>query len=341
VNSSEAHQLQSPITLVMKAMLCAACLTVIAAVMIYAAFQVSPWPSALMMRRGSEKGGVATAEALRPYVPADVVAKLNVKYDMSDDDAKLDVFYPSMARSTDSAFPAVVWVHGGSWISGSKDYIANYLKILASRGFTTVGVDYSLAPKKTYPTPVRQVNAALGFISKNAALFHVDPSRLFLAGDSAGSQIAAQVATIISAPVYAAEVGIEPSIQRSQLRGVVLHCGTYETKLANFRRNGVLWAYFGTKDFLNDPRLSQFSVARHVTAGFPPTFISVGNDDVLEPQSHFFAENLAAHGVLVDRLFFPAEYTPKVQHEFQFDLGTEAGRLALERSIKFMAGQIN
>ena len=151
--------------------------------------------------------------------------------------------------------PTIVWVHGGSWISGSKNDVANYLRILAARGFTTVGVDYELAPERKYPNPVRQVNAALGFLSRNGLPLHVDPSRLFIAGNSAGAQIAAQVANIISSTSYAANIEIVPSIERSQLKGVVFHCGVYETKIAHFRRNGVLWAYFGTKDFVSDPQI--------------------------------------------------------------------------------------
>lgn len=302
----------------------------------YAVYLLSPWPTALMLRYGWDRGGVAINRALEKYVPHDVSGQLNINYDQDDPDAKFDVFYPSAVENTDKPLPTVVWVHGGSWISGSKDHIANYLKVLASRGFTVIGVDYALAPAKTYPTPVKQVNAALGFVSKHGAQLHADFRRLFLAGDSAGSQIAAQLANIISSPSYAGEVGIQPSIERFQLRGVVLHGGAYEPKLAKYRRRGVLWAYFGTEDFMDDPRLSQFAVARHIARDFPPMFISAGNDDSLAPQSYLFADRAAEQGVTVVRLFFTPDRTPKVPHEFQFDLGSDAGRLALERSVQFL-----
>jgi acetyl esterase len=314
--------------------------SVLVAIAVYTLFQVSPWPSALWLRLQWDRSGVEMNNSLRKYVPAGVVDRLNLQYDTNDDGARLDVFYPLATEGTDRILPTIVWVHGGSWISGSKDHIANYLRILAARGFTTVGVDYTLAPARTYPSPVRQVNAALGFLNRNGLPLHVDRSRLFLAGDSAGAQIAAQLANVISSSSYAADVGIIPSVERSQVKGVVFHCGTYEAKLARFRKKGVLWAYFGTQDFSSDPRLSQFSVARHVTPEFPPMFISAGNDDELAPQSHLFADNVAAQGVIVDRLFFPQDYTPKVWHQFQFSLETEAGKLALERSIDFMSERL-
>ncbi len=165
----------------------------------YGAFQLSPWPMALVLRLKLDRGGDAVAGALEQYVPPGVAARLQQRY-ADDPAAYLDVFYPAAVENTDQALPTVVWVHGGSWVSGSKDQVANYLRILAAKGFTTVGVDYALAPGETYPAPVRQVNAALGYLQQHAAALHVDPSKYFLAGDSAGAQIAGQLANAISAP---------------------------------------------------------------------------------------------------------------------------------------------
>jgi len=57
------------------------------------------------------------------------------------------------------------------------------------------------------------------------------------------------------------------------------------------------------------------------------------------PQSIALADRLASRGVRVERLFF-ADYKPSLPHEYQFNLDNEAGRLALERSVAFLARQI-
>jgi acetyl esterase/lipase len=79
-------------------------------------------------------------------------------------------------------------------------------------------------------------------------------------------------------------------------------------------------------------------VADHVTADFPPIFISVGNRDPLAPQSFAMADALERKGVQVERLFFSADYAPPLGHEYQFKLDGEAGKLALERSVTFLRG---
>ena len=163
-----------------------------------------------------------------------------------------------------------------------------------------------------YPTPVKRSTRPFDFFSKTVKSCTWIRCGSFLPANSAGAQIAAQLANVITSTSYAKDVGITPSIRGSQLKGVVLHSGAYEAKLGHYRRNGVLWAYFGTKDFATDPRLSQFSVARHVTPDFPAMFISAGNDDPFAPQSYLFAQTAARQGMLVDLYSFPQDSYPRL-----------------------------
>lgn len=314
---------------------------VVLGIAVYAAFRLSPWPSVLLIRHAADQGAAEADAAIAPHVPPDISAGLGLSYAPGDRDALFDVFAPA---SMGAPLPAIVWVHGGGFISGSRSGLAGYLKILAARGYVTFGVDYTLAPEAGFPTPVRQVNAALAHIAANAGRFRTDPQRIFLAGDSAGAHIAAQSALVISDPDYARQLQIEPGLARASLRGLLLYCGPYDPGVMNF--NGpfgdfmrtVLWSYLGTPD-PQDPRVRQMSLPAHVTAAYPPVFISAGNADPLARQSLLFADAARAQGVAVDALFFPDDYKPPLPHEYQFILSTDAARLALERSLAFLAAQ--
>jgi len=308
------------------------------------AFQVSPWPSVLLMRRAFNKDAESASLALEKHVPPALSAQLNERYDPADPDALLDVFYPSAI--TDKPLPTIVWVHGGGWVSGSKDDIANYGKVLAGKGYTVVGVDYSLAPGKTFPTPIRQVNAALGYLVDNAERLRIDPDYIVLAGDSGGAHIAAVTANAIAVPSYAAMLGIVPAVERRQLTALLLYCGLYTIEGVNLDGSfgkflqTVLWSFSGSKNFKDDPRFAASWVLNHVTAEFPPAFISAGDRDPLLPQSIALADKLVSRGVRVESLFFASDRKPPLPHEYQFNLDNEAGRLALERSMAFLARQI-
>ena len=308
------------------------------------AFQVSPWPSVLLIRRAFDKDAESASRALEKHIPPALSAQLNERYDPADPEALLDVFYPSAIA--DKPLPTIVWVHGGGWVSGSKDDIANYAKVLAGKGYTVVGVDYSLAPGKTFPTPIRQVNAALGYLVSNAERLRIDPDHIVLAGDSGGAHIAAVTANVIAVPSYAAMLRIVPAVERRQLTALLLYCGSYTIEGLNldgpfggFLRT-VLWSFSGSKDFKDNPRFAAAWVLNYVTAEFPPAFISAGNGDPLLPQSIALADRLASRGARVERLFFASDRQPPLPHEYQFNLDNEAGRLALARSVAFLARQI-
>jgi acetyl esterase/lipase len=305
--------------------------------------RLSPWPSALAIRLAFDIGGRQMNGALASHVPAGISAQLDQSYDPRDPRDRLDVFYPAAATRDAMPLLTVVWIHGGGFLAGSKQDIANYAKILASGGYTVAGVDYALAPENTYPTPLRQVNAALGFLTREAARLHVDPGRMVLAGDSAGALIAAQLANVTTSPDYARTLGIVPALRPAQIAGVLLYCGPYDVRPARpgaapgWFLHTVLWSYFGRRDFANDPLLPTLRIVDYLTPQFPPSFISVGNADSLSRQSHSLAVALQRRGVSVHSLFFDANHLPPLPHEYQFNLQSAEGQQALAESLKFLA----
>lgn len=306
------------------------------------AFQVSPTPGALVIRWAFDKSGTSANEGLAALVPAGVSGIQDVAYADEGADTTLDVWFPSSIDGTAETRPTIVWVHGGGWVSGDKSIVANYLKILASHDFTVIGINYSIAPAAQYPTPVRQTNEALGYIKDHATELHADPSSIVLAGDSAGAQIAAQVAAITTDAAYAAEVGVEPHLLATDLIGTVLNCGPYVPAMVKdssgvggwFVRT-VAWAYIGTKDF-DDPIMDQADLVANTTASFPPTWISGGNADPLTDQGRAFADHLSGLGVDVTPLFYDEDHTPALGHEYQFDLSLQDSKDALDDTVAFL-----
>jgi len=308
----------------------------------YLFFRLSPWPSALLIRNAFNKDAVKTNKALEKYVPKNIHSFLNINYDSNDKDALLDVYYPKNLQ-TGQLLPTIVWVHGGGWISGDKSQVGNYCKILAGKGYTVVSVDYTIAPEKKYPTPLKQTMKALEFLSANKEKFPIDNHKFVLAGDSGGAHIVSQTANIIYNPHYSGLLKIKPSLKPNQLKGLLLYCGPYNTKNINLDSafgsflKTVLWSYSGTKDFMNDSDFATANIIDYITEDFPPTFISVGNDDPLQSHSYDLASLLAKNKVMTETLFFDKNYKPKLSHEYQFNLDLEASEKALSNSLEFIS----
>lgn len=303
------------------------------------AFWLSPWPSVAVITYMFSGADQASERALEKHVPAGIVATRDLKYGDGRDEV-FDLYYLEKATGPQ---PTIVWVHGGGFIAGSKDGIANYMKVLAGHGYTTVALEYSKGYGTTYPTPVEQVNAALAFLLRNSRDFKIDPAGVVLAGDSAGAHIASQVALITTDPAYAHAVGIQPKLSAGQIATMLLFSGAYDPTAMNFEGDfgwflkTTLWAYSGVKNFRDDERFRLMSITRWVTKAFPPAFISSGNGDPLAPQARALAQQLTQLGVRVDTLFFPADRVPALPHEYQFNLDDPAGRQALNRMLAFLS----
>ena len=92
----------------------------------------------------------------------------------------------------EAPFPVVVYFHGGGFTIGSVDSHDPVTRRMASEsGAIVVSVDYRLAPEGRFPAAVDDCFAALQWIGDNASTFGGDPSRLAVAGDSAGGNLAA------------------------------------------------------------------------------------------------------------------------------------------------------
>ena len=92
---------------------------------------------------------------------------------------------------------AIVYYHGGGWVIGGIDTHDPTCRALANAaGTTVVSVDYRLAPEHKYPAAADDCYAALRWVAEYGRELGVDPSRLAVAGDSAGGNLAAVTALL-------------------------------------------------------------------------------------------------------------------------------------------------
>lgn len=97
--------------------------------------------------------------------------------------------------SKESDLPVVIYCHGGGWVLGSLDSHDNTCRAIAkSSNVVVINVDYRLAPEHPFPSPLEDVYSALVWVKENADQLGGDPGKIFIAGDSAGANLAAAAA---------------------------------------------------------------------------------------------------------------------------------------------------
>lgn len=306
------------------------------------AFRFLPEPGVWVIRQVFDRGDAELSAASAAQVPPGVIARTDLRYGPGPDE-RFDMFLPPAGTPRKPLL--IVWVHGGGFVAGDKYSVANWLKVLAGRGYPVVSVEYTRGASRAYPLPVRQANAALAHIRANAASLGLDLSAIALGGDSAGAHIASQLALSLTNPVYARALGVNPAVPPEALSAMLLTSGIYD--MPDLSGGGVIGAflraafhgYTGETDPAKVKGIELFSIPDNADASFPPSFITGGNADPLTSQGKALAARLSTLGVETDTLFFPENHQPPLSHEYQLRLNTPEGRRAFERMVAFLDRQ--
>lgn len=178
-------------------------------------------------------------------------------------------------------FPAVLVVHGGGWETGrdrrDMDFIAEQL---ARHGFVSANVDYRLAPAHHFPAPVHDLQQAVRWLRRNAARFHIDPTRIGGWGYSAGGHLVTLLATVSEGDALDGPWGGPDT----RLQAVV--AGGAPTDLRKFPAGRLVPQFLGAKYGERPDLFALASPALHVTPDDPPMFLYHARWDRLVPVSH-------------------------------------------------------
>jgi acetyl esterase len=135
-------------------------------------------------------------ESLRPFmVPVEDVASIE---DFAIPGPQRDIGLRVYRPEGEGLLPAVFYLHGGGFSTGSLDLGDPICRLLANRsGCMVVSIDYPLAPEHPYPAAVTDAYVAMSWVGAYGDNFGVDTSRLAVVGESAGATLATAACMLI------------------------------------------------------------------------------------------------------------------------------------------------
>ena len=204
---------------------------------------------------------------------------------------------PAPAGTT--GLPVCMWFHGGGWIYGSIDSNDANCRELANRaGVIMVSVDYRLSPDHKFPVPFDDSFVATAWAAENAASFGGDPSRVGVAGMSAGGNHAAAVA------LRARDEGGPSLVHQSLIYPVLdrdFERSSYAENGAPYYNLSLEMVRYCWECYLADEADGENPYARPMAAddlsGLPPAFVLTVQYDPLRDEGEAYAERLRAAGV--------------------------------------------
>jgi acetyl esterase len=244
---------------------------------------------------------------------------------VSDEDAdgvRVRVFVPKDAP--EEPLPAVLWIHGGGWILGTIDAHDALCRALCNAvGAVVVSIDYRLAPEHQHPAQLEDCTTALRWVQREAAALGIDASRLAVAGDSAGGNLAAVLARRFRSD-FVFQVLVYPAVDATCSTASYEAVGTEEYGLARDHMR-LCWAAYAP-DAAQDPDVSP--LLADDLAGVPPALVVCAEYDPLKDEGLAYAERLSEAGVEVRSVCFDG----MVHGFFRWRGGVDAAHDAMEEA---------
>ncbi|MBP6861502.1 MAG: alpha/beta hydrolase [Neisseriaceae bacterium] len=318
-------------------------LTFIVSTSVAVAGCVSPAPTSWAVKKLIESAPLATPPLDYAQIQDNVAVWPNLSYPSQYENNVYDVYVPHTVKPG-TQLPVLIWVHGGAFVAGDKTDVRYFAPALANQGYMVVAMNYQLAPKAIYPTPLVQIQELYQALLKVAPAHQGNMTQLFFAGDSAGAQMAAQFVAMQTNPQLATAMAMPAVVPKAHIKGVLLYCGPYDltalkggtdSGLVNFILNQLGWSYLGNRDWLASDEVQQADVVSHVTADFPPAYITDGNTFSFESHGQALVSALQKKGVAVQSRFFDKAQAV-TEHEYQFKMDSEAGQQAFADSVQFL-----
>jgi len=211
----------------------------------------------------------------------------------------LDIYLPDTPSK--QPLPLVVWIHGGSWLSGDKT--DTNLAYLVGDRYVLASIGYRFSTEAAFPAQIQDCNAALDFLVAHASEYAFDPRKIVVSGGSAGGHLALLLGLARGEKDFHADAAVKPAgildfFAPADLNAIRCQVSADRVPWVD----DVSLKLLG-KPLADHPELgAAASPVSYVGRGNPPVLILHGTGDEIVPvvQSRNLRKKLEAAGVSCD-----------------------------------------
>jgi acetyl esterase/lipase len=251
-------------------------------------------------------------------------------------DATLDT-ETGTAKDAAGPLPVIVYIHGAGWVFGNAHTHDRLVRELAVNARAAVVFpEYSLSPEARYPVAIEQNYATARWITEHGAEHGLDASRIAVAGDSVGGNMAA--ALTLQAKERG-DVSLAAQVLFYPVTDANFDTGSYQEFAEGYflRRDGMQWFW---DQYTTGPAQRAEITASPLRAtagqleGLPKALVITGEADVLRDEGEAYAAKLRAAGVPVTAVRYQG-----IIHDFVMLnalRGTRAASAAIAQASAFL-----
>ncbi len=234
-------------------------------------------------------------------------------------DAALDAYFVKKGKRS---MPVIIYLHGGGFVSGGKEYRTAIAKWLAVQGYFVINVNYGLCHECVFPEQLKHLSMAVKWLETNQEKYNLNLKRVVVSGDSAGAYYASMLACLSTSKKLQEKLNAEINIR---FAGAVLNCGLYDLQSVLERRlafdlNGKIFeSYTGIKkEDVDEYKFKDCcSPLMLINKLFPPTFLIYSEKDLFcAGQAEKLIEQLEEKDIYYESF---ASVSPFVNHCFSLE----------------------
>ena len=248
---------------------------------------------------------------------------------------QLDVYMP--AAPADAPRPALVQIHGGGWMAGTRsEQGIPLLNHMAAHGWVCFNADYRLSPRATFPDHLIDVKRAIAWAREHAHEYGADPDFICITGGSAGGHLCALAALTaddasLQPGFEEADTSVAAAVPVYGLYDITNSLGAQYPELQDW----VFERHVLKASFAEDPEpFIAASPVHRVHSGAPPFLVVHGDRDSLVPvdEARAFVRELRRVSTS------PVLYAELAGAEHAFDIGPSVRTARVVETIeRFLA----
>lgn len=230
-------------------------------------------------------------EPIKPIFSREIISKENIIYkEINHSNLKLDIYFPS--DNENKSFPTVVLIHGGGWLTGSKENQRIMAQNLALKGYVAITVSYRLGLEAKYPAAINDIKDAIVWVKQHSKKYHINQGKIAVLGASSGAQLATLVGVTPNSEMYSTHPIISNEIQAIiNIDGIVsfIHPNAEEGTMAS------IW--LGGSKESNFNKWKEASPLEYVNENSPPTIFINSSMDRFHAGRDEFVKILKHHKI--------------------------------------------
>jgi len=274
-----------------------------------------------------------------------IIRVQNIQYHNASEEFNVaDLYFRRDIFDDGKKHPIMLYLHGGGFIKGDKDYRITNSEFFAHHGYFVFNIDYRMPPDVELDENFADIIRAFNYIEKLAKYCNIDTEKIVVSGDSSGAYMSAMLAAFANDDSLRERFGL-PALNNKPA-ALALMCGVFDMQKIQTTPNvmglvsktmSMILGFKVNKDYSNTDEyehIDYISPIKFVNENWCPAFITWSEDDILcVDQGKPMADKLKENGVRYKKFVVDGFFN---NHCYHLNMSFKIAKRCMNKCVHFL-----